>query len=499
MVSTAVSRRQRRETQRSVRYSHRRQLTVAISSLVTIALFAGYCVADVTDVLPGPLTLTNVSEPAFADPATAKVGATITGDFDATKPIDATAAARLVDELLAAEGVGSDVSVIIEDAQGTVAAEHEAGTAREPASTMKTLTALAASSTLNMAATLDTQVFLTQTDGGNTLTLKGNGDMLLGAGESDPDHINGRAGLATLAGSVALALTQRGIDTVRLDYDDSLFGEERVPAGLRASDGAGDVTSGDYTMYYTPVSSMAIDGGRQYTDALPAPANPDDSGGYPELSQHTAADVAERFAALLAEQGITVDGAPTEGSTPAGVSPIASVSSATLAEILAFTLRHSDNTLAEEFGRLTALATGAQNTPAGGTKAVHDVLDGLGIDTSGLTMADCSGLSPDSELTVRTLAAVQQRNLTAGGAAAAAEGLSIAGLVGTAQYRYDDESVAGLLRVKTGSLASVTSMAGNVSRTNGGALAFAVVVNNPEDMDAARSAIDAFITKLAGL
>ncbi|OZG60829.1 D-alanyl-D-alanine carboxypeptidase [Bifidobacterium myosotis] len=499
MVSTAVSRRQRRETQRSVRYSHRLQLTVAISSLVTIALFAGYCVADVTDVLPGPLTLTNVSEPAFANPATAKAGTTIAGDFDATKPIDATAAARLVDELLAAEGVGSDVSVIIEDAQGTVDAEHEAGTAREPASTMKTLTALAASSTLNMASTLDTQVFLTQTDGGNTLTLKGNGDMLLGAGTSDPDHINGRAGLATLAGSVALALTQRGIDTVRLDYDDSLFGEERVPAGLRASDGAGDVTSGDYTMYYTPVSSMAIDGGRQYTDALPAPANPDDSGGYPELSQHTAADVAERFAALLAEQGITVDGAPTEGSTPAGVSPIASVSSATLAEILAFTLRHSDNTLAEEFGRLTALATGAQNTPAGGTKAVHDVLDGLGIDTSGLTMADCSGLSPDSELTVRTLAAVQQRNLTAGGAAAAAEGLSIAGLVGTAQYRYDDESVAGLLRVKTGSLASVTSMAGNVSRTNGGALAFAVVVNNPEDMDAARSAIDAFITKLAGL
>lgn len=499
MVSTAVSRRQRRETQRSLRYSHRRQLTVAISSLVTIALFVGYCVADVTDVLPGPLTLTNVIEPAFADPATAKTGATIAGDFDAAKPIDATAAARLVDELLAAEGVGSDVSVVIEDAQGAVAAEHEAGTAREPASTMKTLTALAASSTLNMASTLDTQVFLTQADGGNTLTLKGNGDMLLGAGASDPDHINGRAGLATLAGSVALALTQRGIDTVRLDYDDSLFGEERVPAGLRASDGAGDVTSGDYTMYYTPVSSMAIDGGRQYTDALPAPANPDDSGGYPELSQRTAADVAERFAALLAEQGITVDGAPTEGSAPAGVSPIALVRSATLAEILAFTLRHSDNTLAEEFGRLTALAAGAQNSPAGGTKAVHDVLDGLGIDTSGLTMADCSGLSPDSKLTVRTLAAVQQRNLTAGGAAAAAEGLSIAGLVGTAQYRYDDEAVAGLLRVKTGSLASVTSMAGNVSRTNGGALAFAVVVNNPEDMDAARSAIDAFITKLAGL
>ena len=33
----------------------------------------------------------------------------------------------------------------------------------------------------------------------------------------------------------------------------------------------------------------------------------------------------------------------------------------------------------------------------------------------------------------------------------------------------------------------------------GGALSFAVVVNNPEDYAAARSAIDSFITKLAGL
>ena len=79
------------------------------------------------------------------------------------------------------------------------------------------------------------------------------------------------------------------------------------------------------------------------------------------------------------------------------------------------------------------------------------------------------------------------------------QGLSIAGLVGTAQDRYTDDAVAGLLRVKTGSLGTVTSMAGNVSRTNGGALSFAVVVNNPEDYAAARSAIDSFITKLAGL
>lgn len=497
MVSTAVSRRQRREAQRRTQRSHRRTLTVIISALTTIALFAGYCAADITDVAPGLLTLKPVTAPVFANPATAKSGGTIAGALNANKAIDSTAASALVNELLSAQGVGNDTSVIIEDAQGTVAAEHESNTPREPASTLKTLTALAASSTLNMASTLDTQVFLTQSDDGtNTLTLKGNGDMLLSAGDSDADHINGRAGLNTLAQATAAALAQRGITTVHVNYDDTLFGDSRIPTGLRSADGG---VLGEYTTYFTSVSSMAIDGGRQYSDSMPAPANPDDSAGYPELSQHTAADVAATFSGLLQQHGITVEAEPAAHAAPQGASPIASVSSATLSEILAFMLRHSDNTLAEEFGRLTALARSENNSPEGATKAVRTVLGNLKIDINGLTMADCSGLSPGSQLTVRTLAAVQQRNLTVGDGAPAAEGLSVAGLVGSARKRYTSDDVAGLLRVKTGSLDTVTSMAGNVSRTHGGALSFAVVINNPADYWAASNAISAFITKLVEL
>ncbi|NMM97292.1 D-alanyl-D-alanine carboxypeptidase/D-alanyl-D-alanine-endopeptidase [Bifidobacterium olomucense] len=497
MVSITASRRRRREDRQNVRQPRGRSLTVALSSLVTIALFVCYCVGDITDTLPGPLTLSPVNEPTFAHPVTAKTGGTIAGDVDLTRAIDASAASSLVDELLATEGIGSDVSVVIEDGQGKVAAEHKADTTREPASTMKTLTALAAASTLNMASTLDTQVFLTQTDDGtNTLTIKGNGDMLLSAGQSDPDHINGRAGLATLAQATVAALAQRGITTVSLAYDDTLFGDTRVPSGLR---GSGDVVMDDYTMYATPVSSMAVDEGRQYSDDMPAPADPDDSAGYPELSQTTASDTAAMFASLLADNGIAVNGHVAAGEAPDEATPVASVSSATLSEIMAYTLRHSDNTLAEEFGRLLALHQDTGNNPEGAATAVKSVLDKLGIPTDGLTMADCSGLSPGSLLSVRTLVAVQQRNLTAGPGGAAAEGLSIAGLIGTAQNRYTDESVAGLLRVKTGSLGTVTSMAGNVSRTDGGVLAFAVIVNNPDDMAAVRAAIDSFITKLAGL
>lgn len=98
------------------------------------------------------------------------------------------------------ERVGPDVSAIIMQADGTVVADHAADVAREPASTMKTLTSLAAASVLDMGDTLPTQTFLLQAEQGtDTVVIKGNGDMLLGAGDSDPDHVNGRAGLLTLA------------------------------------------------------------------------------------------------------------------------------------------------------------------------------------------------------------------------------------------------------------------------------------------------------------
>lgn len=130
---------------------------------------------------------------------------------DTSRAIDAGEAAKLIDALRAKNGVGPDVSAIIMQADGTVVADHAADVAREPASTMKTLTSLAAASVLDMGDTLPTQTFLLQAEQGtDTVVIKGNGDMLLGAGDSDPDHVNGRAGLLTLAKNTAHALKQRG-------------------------------------------------------------------------------------------------------------------------------------------------------------------------------------------------------------------------------------------------------------------------------------------------
>lgn len=478
----------------SAEYRHvkrRRCITVALSVALTTVLCVGYVVADIFDKLPGVLTLQEVEHITAKTPGNAVPAATVVGGLDASKTVDAVAAKALISQFeTAASDFGGEYGIAIADAAGNVVAEHDLDKSYTPASTMKTLTAYAAATTLDMGKTLDTQTYLEQREDGTArLVLKGNGDMLLGAGASDSAHINGRAGLGTLAANTAKALRQRDITSVTLVYDDSLFGNDRWPSGIAELDS-------DH-VYYAPTASMAVDGGRNWNGANPA--DPDVFSAYPALSTQPAREAAQVFAQRLAEQGIVVNSSVEQGTVPEGTSPIAAVHSASLNEIMAFMLRHSDNSLAEEFGRLLALHLGADNSPAGAVRSVEQVLVQRGISTEGLIMPNCSGLSEGAKLTVRTLLEVQQRNLTSGAGAAAAEGLSVVGFVGTAANRLNDADEAGLIRVKTGSLGDVTSMTGNVSRHKGGALSFAVIVNNPDDFEAAKSAIDTFVAALPKL
>lgn len=469
----------------------RRCITVALSVALTTVLCVGYVVADIFDKLPGVLTLQEVEHITAKTPGNAVPAATVVGGLDASKTVDAVAAKALISQFeTAASDFGGEYAIAIADAAGNVVAEHDLDKSYTPASTMKTLTAYAAATTVDMGKTLDTQTYLEQREDGTArLVLKGNGDMLLGAGASDSAHINGRAGLGTLAANTAKALRQRDITSVTLVYDDSLFGNDRWPSGIAELDS-------DH-VYYAPTASMAVDGGRNWNGVNPA--DPDIFSTYPALSTQPAREAAQVFAQRLTEQGIAVNSSVEQGTVPEGTSPIAAVRSASLNEIMAFMLRHSDNSLAEEFGRLLALHLGADNSPAGAVRSVEQVLVQRGISTEGLIMPNCSGLSEGAKLTVRTLLEVQQRNLTSGAGAAAAEGLSVVGFVGTAANRLNDADEAGLIRVKTGSLGDVTSMTGNVSRHNGGALSFAVIVNNPDDFEAAKSAIDTFVAALPKL
>lgn len=522
-----------------------RFLIASLSAILSLVIMVTYVSLDVCDILPGPLTLrlqhksTVVSSPRalLSVPSLAK-GATY------GKPINREQSQKLIDALIADPSISDNTSVVIMDANGSVIASHEANTPREPASTLKTLTAAVASRTLDMGSTLDTQVFLLpksvkdseQSSGSKSgsnlrkIVLRGNGDMLLGVGENDWSHVNGRAGLTTLAKRTAAALKLDNIHEVSLSLDDSLFGAKRAPALVYETD--------TERRFYAETSSMAIDDARQ-RDLQVLGIDADAITDFPLSDPHPALSVGQVFARLLIKQGIEVrnysektdkkaenstenssnnsKNSEDENKSEDSQNPeievsetrplisensrlLAQVSSAPLNEVMSYMLRLSDNTLAEEFGRLTAIASHKSNSPKGAVQAVEEGLRKLKISTRGLNMSDCSGLSPKSHVLVTTLAKVQVLNINAdSGGAASSEGLSLPGLVGTSRKRLADESAAGLLRVKTGSLSEVSSMSGNVSRKSGGVLTFAVVANQPYDFWGAFVAINKFMAQLPNL
>lgn len=507
--------------------SRNRAVVCLIAAASVVSLMCGYILFDSKDLLQNRDFIqsrmaikNNKSLQELSSPKPKKIAhyASLIKQLDKNKPVDKDAAEKVLQTFLENPALGPNAAAVIADANGKIIAAKNEDLALQPASTMKTLTALAASHILDMVSTLDTLVYASCDDSGSAarLVLRGGGDMLLGAGQSDPNHVNGRAGLETLANKTAAALKKRGVKIVQFAVDDSLFGAKRYPELISENDEEG--------RFYAPTSSVAVDEGRNRDFAawVSYGNDADDTDDYPLLDRHPAVSTGLIFANLLQKAGIDVrawngdsakitkaakiSGADSmhvsykKSLISADFSQIARVCSAPLSEIMAYMLRHSDNSLAEEFGRLTALAMRKPNSPKGATLAVQDVLRDLGIDINGLHMSDCSGLSPKSAVRAITLIQVQAQNLQEGIGAAAAEGLALPGVWCTsAKKRLVDKSAAGLMRVKTGFLGDVSSMVGNVSRKSGGALTFAVVVNPPGDVNYTYVGINKMMAELTNL
>lgn len=456
-----------------------------VSALVLVLVTGAYATADAYDVVPGLVTLS--PEPAPANPFPSAPGAVAAPEptaplvaLDAAAPTpDPTRVAALVDKVATDPRLGASVGVLVVDqTTGDVVASHDADIARTPASTAKLLTAVAALGSLDPTTTLPTRVVRNGADG---ITLVGGGDMMLAAGEGDPAAVNGRAGLTDLARQAARELTLAGTTTVRLTFDDSLF---TGPAVNPAWDPA-DIPGG----YVAPVTPLAVNIGKT-REGESAPR-----------SQSPALDAARSFAAALATQGITVVGNPTRGAAGAGAAQLGIVQSAPLGDIVSYFLHASDNTITEVVARLVALKAGLPASFEGGTTAVLAAAHGLGVPVDGAVLVDASGLGAGSRLSPTLLVGLVRATTDPSHPALrdVAVGLPIAGLSGTLSDRYTTSDARGLVRAKTGSLKTVTTLAGTVQDADGRLLLFAVMADAiPAGGQLnGRAAVDEFATSLA--
>ncbi len=213
-----------------------------------------------------------------------------------------------------------------------------------------------------------------------------------------------------------------------------------------------------------------------------------------------ATAAAVRFAEVLRESGIAVDGGTASGTCGVEARTLASHPSPTLAEILVPLLSNSDNLYAEQVWRWSARVQTGDGSTGSAERHAKAVLGQLGVDTRGMVLADGSGLSRRNLVLPRQLADLLVSMHRSPHRDAFVLGLPVAGETGTLRKRFQDGPARGHVRAKTGYISRVVCLSGYVERPDRAAapLVFSVMLNDFTcSDDEAKAAVDAFVQRLA--
>ncbi|WP_434594271.1 D-alanyl-D-alanine carboxypeptidase/D-alanyl-D-alanine endopeptidase [Brevibacterium sp. 1718] len=474
-------RRDRREA------TSRRKKGGAITAGIIVLALGAYAAVDAYDLVPGlPGVLTTEPQVEVQTVPTPQAHAqqvpAPASAVDDSAPVP-TQIPKTIDAVLKdskVKGFGLEVRDGISD---DVLYAKDETKPRTPASVTKVLTAAASLSAIGGETRLATTTdFDADT---NTLTLTGGGDVLLSAGDSDPGSVNGHGGLRTLAEDTAAALEDQNVTEVALNLDTSRYVGEDFDSGWSRSDIAKGVI--------TPIQPIMVD------TAYVGSKNAEWRG----RSEHPAKDAFSIFEEELKKTGITVTEATdrSESEAPSeNPQELARVESATISEIVEYALVHSDNVVAEMLGNEVAIAQGQDGSLENGPKAVLEAL-GESVDLGRTHLVDTSGLSYDNRIAPHDLTTVLQASVVADDSLAGLVSyFPVGGLTGTLHDRFlDERNASGVVHAKTGTLSTVTSLAGGVLDAEGRYLVFSIQIDDvdKDKILEARKTVDDIVTALA--
>ena len=413
-----------------------------------------------------PPTTTTVPPPPAVPPAP-------------TQPPPGTSASRLQARLDAALGPVRACLVVRDGANELYSRDADAPLA--PASTQKLLVAAAALDQLGPDFRFETRVVAAgpPKDGAiDALWLVGSGDPLLATPE-----------FAAHLESEARSRHRPSTPLVALADALAAAGVRSVPGGVHGDDSRYDSLRWlpGWKPIYRDEADVGLLSALTVNDGLDA-WDPTDV-----LSPSPATRAAAELARLLSLRGAAA-GSSRDEAAPAGGVVLARVTSAPLSQIVAAMLRESDNLAAELLVRELDRHAGGPGTTAGGTAAVADVAQRLGLPTAGLHLADGSGLDPSDRASCRLLLSALE---LAGRPpfTALGDGLAVAAVNGTLATRYARTPLAGHLAAKTGWINCAAGMIGRVSVHQ--PVRFALLVNGPCDWLSAKAVEDRVANALA--
>ena len=455
-----------------------------VAVICIAGLLVGYGVADAYDRVPGVLTIDRPVTDQTPEAVEAAPVLPVAGT-DAPVPTTEGLAAALEDDATD-PALGKRVGVVVRDAlTGEELYTHDGDRPITPASTAKLLTAAAVAERADLTSVMSTTVVAGEQP--DELVLVASGDTMLARGAGDPEAVEGRAGLHDLAEQVATALRAKGEEgTYSLRLDLTYARGERYPDTWDMADVAAGYTQG--------VTMIGLAGQR------PRPFEP--SPKFPERQVLT--ELGDQLEAAGVD--VDVDTSSTHWQTPAseGAEVLGSVDSAPIGDVLALALEDSDNALTENVARQAAAADGSGTSTTEVTEWVRQTLTEAGIDLTGVTLKDNSGLSSGQSVPARVISEVMQLGITgsARGMTTTLADLPVAGLTGTLHDRFHADSsraAAGLARAKTGTLTGTSALAGTTMTADGRLLTFVLLADRVPDTTGtlgARAVLDRMVADL---
>ena len=183
-------------------------------------------------------------------------------------------------------------------------------------------------------------------------------------------------------------------------------------------------------------------------------------------------------------------------------SPIVSDTSPSLDKILDFTIKWSDNALADRLARLSSRAAGNAFNAAGVSETFTQILTSFEIDASKLVVIDASGLSKENRVTAQILGQLLFKVLKDEKYKLLYTSLPVGGVSGTLRSRFltTAPNAIGLVRAKTGTLNGTVTLAGYVESTDREYVFVTLADEIPRGARAekkARAAIDRLLGRIA--
>ena len=412
------------------------------------------------------------------------------------------------------------VSIHVADVEtGEVVVDWLATEARNPASTLKLMTTLAALDILGPAYVWKTNLYaLGDIDDSGRL----DGDLLI-QGSGDPFLVTERVW------GLTRALRRTGLETIDGDLviDDSYFEVGDYDPGafdkqpLRAYNVAPNALLMNFKVvryWFTPeyktgsvrieldppIANIDVDNrltlksgacrGYQRGVAINANESVDTmtfSGAFPDGCERYAMDRTALdhnayayglFSAMWRENGGRISGGYRPGVAPEFLEPILSFRSLSLGDAVTKVNKFSNNVMARQLlYTMSAEVLGPPGTEAGGRQVIEEWLISSGLELDSISMANGAGLSRDARVSAKDMTTMLAWAWRQPYMPEYLASMALSGLDGTLRDRLGGTSLEGRAHLKTGSLDHVAAIAGYLQARSGRRYVLAVL-HNYEDI-----------------